>query len=660
MAYVSLYRKWRPQSFDEVLGQEYVTRTLANSLRNGNFSHAYLFTGPRGTGKTSTARILAKALNCEEGPTPNPCNRCTPCREITEGTSVDVVEIDAASNRGIDDIRDLRERVIFSPASARIKVYILDEAHMLTKEAFNALLKTLEEPPQHVVFVLATTEPHKLPQTILSRCQRYDFRGVSAGRLAEHLAAVSEREGIRIADKALRLIARRAKGSARDALVLLEQVMSYGEGEAGEADVAGFLGMVEDELLVELGDRLAAGDAGGAVAVVERAYEEGKDLAQFARGAREHFRRVLILQHAGFTSEELEVDEDAYADIRRQAESIPSARVLHFIAALADAEREMRSDSSPRLLLESAIVGMAVEGLDPTPVALSARVERLEGQLERIARRGAASGAEPARPVEERPHEAPRAEKGVAGGAARKGEVAAAMEPHGEDIGESMGEAPKAPAPGRTTRALLDTAEVKRAWPQIRERVKEKKITVHALLLEGRPLEVKGEELLLSFPPERAFHRGEMEKDANKKVLEAAIEEVLGVRLKVDTSLEAGTGRSPGPAEAKRERAAPGRARESTADGREAPAREPAEGERDRRYDKPAAVGRGPGSEAAATAERGPSGVGPDREPGKPAKGGGKRGTEAGVVSEGHEASGAKLVKDIFGAEVIEETTLGE
>ncbi|NPV59796.1 MAG: DNA polymerase III subunit gamma/tau [Actinobacteria bacterium] len=656
MAYVSLYRKWRPQSFDEVLGQEYVTRTLANSLRNGNFSHAYLFTGPRGTGKTSTARILAKALNCEEGPTPNPCNRCTPCREITEGTSVDVVEIDAASNRGIDDIRDLRERVIFSPASARIKVYILDEAHMLTKEAFNAFLKTLEEPPQHVVFVLATTEPHKLPQTILSRCQRYDFRGVSAGRLAEHLAAVSEREGIRIADKALHLIARRAKGSARDALVLLEQVMSYGEGEVGEADVAGFLGMVEDELLVELGDRLAAGDAGGAVAVVERAYEEGKDLAQFARGAREHFRRVLILQHAGFTSEELEVDEGAYADIRRQAESLPSARVLHFIAALAEAEREIRSDSSPRLLLESAIVGMAVEGLDPTPTALSARVERLEGQLERIARRGAAPGAEPARLVEERPREAPRAEKGSAGDVARKDEVAAAVRPPGENIEEAT----KAPALGRTARASLDIAEVKRAWPQIRERVKEKKITVHALLLEGRPLEVKGEELLLSFPPERTFHRGEMEKDVNKAVLEDAIEEVLGVRLKVDTSLEAGTGRYPGSAEAKRERADPERARESTAEGREAPAREPEAGERDRRQDKPAAEGRGPGPEAAAMAERGPSGVGPDREPGKPAKGGGKRGAEAGVVSEGHEASGAKLVKDIFGAEVIEEITLGE
>ncbi len=319
MAYVSLYRKWRPQTFEEVIGQEYVTRTLSNSLRSGNFAHAYLFSGPRGTGKTSTARILAKALNCEQGPTPNPCNRCVACREITEGTSVDVIEIDAASTRGIDSIRELRERVVFSPAAARIKVYVLDEAHMLTKDASNAFLKTLEEPPPHVVFVLATTEPHKMLATILSRCQRYDFRSVPVPLLADHLAKVAEAEGIEAREGALRLIARRARGSARDALVILEQVMSYGDGVVDEADVAGFLGLVEDEMLAELGDHLVAGDAAAAIALVERAYEEGRDLVQFAREAQEHFRRVFLLQHADLSPEDLEVDEAAFEAIRRQA-----------------------------------------------------------------------------------------------------------------------------------------------------------------------------------------------------------------------------------------------------------------------------------------------------------------------------------------------------
>lgn len=652
MNYVALYRKWRPQTFEEVLGQEYVTRTLANSLRNGNFSHAYLFTGPRGTGKTSTARILAKALNCVEGPTPNPCNRCAPCREITEGTSVDVVEIDAASNRGIDDIRELRERVIFSPASARIKVYILDEAHMLTKEAFNAFLKTLEEPPQHVVFVLATTEPHKLPQTILSRCQRYDFRGVSSKRLAEHLAAVSESEGVQVTEKALRLIARRARGSARDALVLLEQVMSYGDGEVDEADVAGFLGLVEDDLLVELGDHLAEGDAVGAVAVVERAYEEGKDLAQFARGAREHFRRVLLYQHAGFSPEELEVDEEAYASIRRQSELFPPARVHHFIAALADAEREMRSDSSPRLLLESAIVGMAVEQLDPTGEALTARVERLEGEVERLARRAAMPLAKPQRhPVEKRDAVSPGSEAVAGDVTLRQGGVADSKA-SGERLAEPLPVAPSEEAAG----ASLDIAVVKRSWPQIRERVKERKITVHALLLEGRPKGVEGGELLVSFPAERSFHRGEMEKDVNKEVLEAALEEVLGVRLKVTTVLEERTRDTKEPQAPRPRTVRPVPERESGAVAGDHAADFGPSGQEERREEAMAAESAEKGTaEEAVKKERGEES--PDLEPGKAEK---TRGHAADSSADGHDAGRVKLVKDIFGAEVIEEITLGE
>ncbi len=628
MAYVSLYRKWRPQTFGEVVGQEYVTRTLSNSLRNGNFAHAYLFTGPRGTGKTSTARILAKALNCEEGPTPNPCNHCGPCREITEGTSVDVVEIDAASTRGIDSIRELRERVIFSPAAARIKVYVLDEAHMLTKEAFNAFLKTLEEPPPHVVFVLATTEPHKMPATILSRCQRYDFRSVPISLMAAHLGRVAEAEGMKASEAALGLIARRAKGSARDALVILEQVMSYGDGVADEAGVAGFLGLVEDEMLSELGDCLAAGNAAGAIALVERAYEEGRDLVQFAREAQEHFRRVFLLQHAELGPEDLEVDESGYAGIRRQAGDMTPDRSFQFIVSLREAVKEMQAAASARLVLESTLIGMARSELDISAEALAARLGKLEVEVEKLARKRAAGTAPGETPLESTPR--PRKEERPAGAVpAREREEAAAGLSEGLARGgvEEEGEA----APGEPEGApQLDLAAIRRAWPQVKERVKEKKIITHAFLLEGKPLEFKGGELYIVFPADRSFHRGEMEKKDHRKALEGALEDVLGVEVRVRTGLE--------------EEEKGGRSEVAAVTGR------PGEGMA------------GPERERADEAEAAPA----DEEPGKavevahaetakPKKtNGGKAGAEI------HDAGKVRLVKDVFGAEMIEEIRLNE
>ncbi|MER3461291.1 MAG: DNA polymerase III subunit gamma/tau, partial [candidate division GAL15 bacterium] len=249
MAHLSLYRRWRPQAFDDVVGQEAVTRTLRGALASGRISHAYLFSGYRGTGKTTTARILAKALNCQQGPTPDPCNRCAACRAIGEGSSLDVVELDAASNRGIDEIREIRERVRLAPAASRYKVYILDEAHMLTTEAENALLKTLEEPPPHVVFVLVTTEPHRLPTTILSRCQRFEFRRIPTALVVERLSRIAREEGLQATPGALQLIARAADGALRDAESILDQLASSAEGPITEADVVRLLGFVEDEVV---------------------------------------------------------------------------------------------------------------------------------------------------------------------------------------------------------------------------------------------------------------------------------------------------------------------------------------------------------------------------------------------------------------------------
>jgi DNA polymerase-3 subunit gamma/tau len=626
VTYVSLYRKWRPQTFEDVIGQEYVTRTLSNSLRNGNYAHAYLFTGPRGTGKTSTARILAKALNCEEGPTPNPCNHCSACREITEGTSVDIIEIDAASNRGIDDIRELRERVVFSPAVARIKVYILDEAHMLTPPAFNALLKMLEEPPSHVVFVLATTEPHKMPPTILSRCQRFDFRSVPVSHLAAHLAHVASEEGIEASEGAIRLIARRARGSVRDALVILEQAISYGDGVVDETEVAGFLGLIEDEMLIMLGDHLAAGETAGVIALVERAYEEGRDLVQFAREAQEHFRRVFLLQYADLSPEELEVDEGAFRNIKRQAEELSPSSTFHFINALRDAVKEMQATTSTRLLLEGTLVGMAREELDVSPEALSARLGKLEDEMTRMIRRGGVAPApvppQPASGLEEKPH--------TVAGSPPQEEVAAEEAEGGEAAGaaEAVGTRGIAQVQG----SQLDLAAVRRAWPQIKEQVKEKKVTTHAFLLEGKPLRLEGGELTIVFPPDRSFHRGELEKKDHREVLEEATEEVLGVRVNIRTELEeeeegADTVKEELPRRRQRQKAAePELARREPESGSEREEAEieaapPQPQEEERRADKVVTDG---------------------------------------ADAETYDAGKVKLVKDVFGAEMIEEIKLNE
>ncbi len=639
LAYVSLYRKWRPQTFEEVIGQEYVTRTLSNSLRSGNTAHAYLFSGPRGTGKTSTARILAKALNCEQGPTPDPCNECRACREITEGTSVDVVEIDAASTRGIDSIRELREKVVFSPAAARKKVYVLDEAHMLTKEAFNAFLKTLEEPPPHVVFVLATTEPHKMPPTILSRCQRYDFRSVPAPVLAEHLSRVAEAEGIEAEEGALRLIARRARGSVRDSLVVLEQVMSYGGGVVDGAGVAGFLGLVEDEILLELGDRLVAGDAAGAIALVERAYEDGRDLVQFAHLIQEHFRRVFLLQHADLSAEDLEVDEASLDAHRRQAGEMSPERSLHFIVSLREAIREMQATTSSRLVLEGALIAMARSELDISTAALSERLGKLEGEVERMLRKRA--GAAPAAaPLQERPGAPPLRERHQAqAGADAEAppaleDIPAGAEPDAGDVQvEQAG-------------AELDLAAVRKAWPLVKEKVKEKKVTTHAFLLEGKPVEIAEGELTISFPAGRSFHRGELEKKDHREVLERALEEVMGVAVAVRTRLE----------------------EEARDAGREAAAGEKKEKQK-KKHDYGEDTSRPAGRKRSRAQAAG--GGEKEEEAGQEVADKTARDPEAPVAAaeaveaergrgDMLDAGQVKLVKDVFGAEMIEEIKLGE
>lgn len=377
MAYVALYRKWRPQGFDSLVGQEAVRTALTNALETGRIAHAYMFAGPRGTGKTSTAKILAKAVNCEHGPTPNPCNKCQNCVRINDGTSMDVFEIDAASNRGIDEIRDLREKVAFAPVNGRYKVYIIDEVHMLTTEAFNALLKTLEEPPPHVIFILATTEPHKIPATIHSRCQRFDFKRVTDSDIVKRLREVADGSGIAADDDALQLIAVQADGGMRDALSLLDQCGVMAERVSAET-VRSVLGIVGREALRELVKAVGEGNVPKALELLEALLAGGKDVKQIITELAEYLRAVLLYK-ASPEYREIYLTDTKEA-IAAMEGLFSTDRLMAAQERLHQCMLELRQSVRGRIAAEMCLFDLCrVEG--STLAALTARVEKLEAML---------------------------------------------------------------------------------------------------------------------------------------------------------------------------------------------------------------------------------------------------------------------------------------
>jgi DNA polymerase-3 subunit gamma/tau len=403
MSYLVLARKWRPQNFEDIAGQEPITRTLKNAIHANRIAHAYLFTGVRGVGKTTAARILAKALNCERGPTSTPCNQCSQCEEITAGSAIDVLEIDGASNRGIDEIRQIIENVRYQPAKSRFKIYIIDEVHQVTKDAFNALLKTLEEPPPSVKFILATTEPQRLPETILSRCQRYDFRRISLREIVQRLSAIGKSEGLNITEGALVLLAREADGSMRDAQSLLEQVLACAMPPDGqdmkvtvdETLLQEILGLAQRQVLYDISSAVLTGNSKRCVELVAEVVNQGRDLSRLSRDLVEHFRNLVIVRLSASrpgtarassasgseNTQLLDLPDQEIADLSQQGSELSVETLLDYFDFMAAGDEEITRSATPRFTLEAVLIRLAALPQSLPVAELLTRLERLEGRL---------------------------------------------------------------------------------------------------------------------------------------------------------------------------------------------------------------------------------------------------------------------------------------
>ncbi len=504
MEYRSLYRKWRPQTFEDIIGQKHITQTLINAISLNRISHAYIFSGPRGVGKTTTARILAKSLNCEKGSTPHPCNKCERCIRITDGYSMDVVEIDGASNNGVDSIRELRSKVNFAPAEGKYKIYIIDEVHMLSQGAFNALLKTLEEPPSHVIFIFATTDPHKIPSTILSRCQWFNFRRISLVDIVTKLKMVANDEGLNINDKTLNMIARNSTGSMRDAESALDQIIAYCGKDVTSQSVSEVLGIIEEEVFFEFIEAIIKNNTLKGIEIINRTSDLGGDPSQFIKNLMEYVHNLSlakvcqkeILNLQGIFIEDKE-------RLLKQSKIIKMEKLFNMVDYLAEAERKMRYIRHPWILLEMLVIKFtAAENYSLKEV----KEEKDEYFLDFSTKKDVSiSGKKNVEIREEVPPKKKIQDK----------------------IKSNEGSSTKA------KESPIDL-ELAQAWPAILDRLKKTKMAVYSFIIANNSITIENGKLIIGFNKEYTFHKESLEKKNNKILLQELIKAETGMILTIE------------------------------------------------------------------------------------------------------------------------------
>ena len=537
MSYIVLARKWRPMQFEEVVGQKHITRTLMNALEQNRIAHSFVFAGPRGVGKTTTARILAKAVNCENQPTVNPCNNCSSCKSITSGKSLDMIEIDGASNRGIDEIRNLRENIRFAPAVSKFKIYIIDEVHMLTKEAFNALLKTLEEPPSHAIFIFATTEIHRVPLTILSRCQRFDFKRIPTSLIVDLLETIAKSEKVKIDRESLLLIARKSEGSMRDAESILDQMIAYTNGKISVEDVQSSLGLISEELFFEYTDLLLEKNDKKILDFTQKVVNSGHDLLDFLYGLQAHIRNLLVVRATG-SAKLLETTEESKKQYEKNAKHFNENDLLHFFEILSQSEQILKFSPNPQLILELLLIKLAHK-----PLGID--IEKILSFIKNNPQSPVVTGSQqmqeignPQKVVQDRTAEYPQKKKvepqeEVTSGKPMANETSRSpferlkIDPFPKELNKE----PIIANPLEKQAPDVSLPKIQDQWEKIVETIKAQKIALGSFLMDGVPYKVDGGSLEIAFDPKTHFHLDHIQK--NSSVIEQILNDHFKYRLKI-------------------------------------------------------------------------------------------------------------------------------